>query len=65
MLSIRFLNQWSSGWVSLEVTIFAAVKTFDVNIDNIGNFVLIAKDSIVWNTGVVVSKMVSFLIFVA
>ena len=44
-LIIKLLNQWSSGWVPLEV-LFAAVKTFDVNIDNIGNFVLIVKNSI-------------------
>ena len=30
----------------LQVTVTAAVKTFDANIDNIGNFVLILKNLI-------------------
>ena len=37
------LIQWSSGRAPLEVTFFAAVKSFDTNFSIIGNFVLNAK----------------------
>ena len=45
----RLLNQWSSGWALL---IFAAVKTFDANTDNISNVLLCEKLEFLsaWNT---------------
>ena len=33
-MSIIPLNHWSSGRAPLDVTFFAAVKTFDASIDN-------------------------------
>ena len=44
----RHLNQWSSGRTPLEVILFAAVKTFDANIDIIANFVLMWKTRGTW-----------------
>ena len=41
----KLLSQWSSSQASLEVTYFAATNTFDANIDNTGNFVIIVKES--------------------
>ena len=37
---IRHLINWSSTPAQLGITFFAAVKTSDVDIDNIDNFVL-------------------------
>ena len=44
-ISNNLLIQWSSGWVPLDITFVAAVKSFDANIAISDNFVLTAKNS--------------------
>ena len=47
---IRLLNQWSSGRGPTEGNFFHFCKNLWANIDNIVNFMLIVKNSIVWIT---------------